>query len=233
MDERYHLKELDETGKNWEKLLTRLLAGAPGNRVLDVGSGSGFLSILLGQMGYEVTGLDSSQWMVGESRGIGQYYGLEDRVKFLYGDAAHMELPDEGFDIVISRYATFLFTEPEAAYGEWRRVLKPGGILLNFDMNWMAPVLDPEVQARFAQDEQRVVEQYGPFRDMYHNEAVLASMKTLPLAGENRPRWDESCLESLGFSQISREFHREEGLWNPRSALRYGAVPTFSIRAVK
>ena len=233
MDERYHLKELEETGKNWEALLRKLLAGAPGKRVLDVGSGSGFLSILLGQMGYEVTGLDSSEWMVGESRGVADCYGLGDRVGFLHGDAAHMDLEDGSFDIVISRYATFLFTEPVSACREWRRVLKPGGILLNFDMNWMAPVLNPEVQARFAQDEQRVVEQYGPFRDMYHNEAVLESMKHLPLAGEKRPDWDVRCLKELGFSRISGEFHRDEGLWTPRSALRYGAIPVFSVQAVK
>ena len=233
MDERYHLRELDETGKNWEAVLKPLLKAAPGRRVLDVGSGSGFLSILLGRLGYQVTGLDSSDWMVNESRGIAEYYGLSGQVEFCLGDAARMDLPGGGYDIVISRYASFLFTDPAGVYRECRRVLKPGGILLNFDMNWMAPVLDPRVGAAFRQDEARLAEEFGPIRDMYHNEAVLEQMKALPLAGVSRPDWDRDCLEQLGFSDISLARYPDAGLWNRRSGLRYRSIPTFSVRAVR
>ena len=233
MDPNYHLDELDETGNAWETMLRRMLAGAPGDRVLDVGSGSGFLSILLGQMGYRVTGLDSYPLMVRMGRGTAEQYGLSDRVDFQEGDAAWMVIPTDTYDIVVSRYSSFLFRTPEECLRECRRVLKPGGIFLNFDMNWLAPVLSPEAGERFRQDDRAYTEKFGPCHDMYHNDQVLEQMKTLPLAAADRPGWDVEFLKEIGYSEVSAEFHPDAGLWNEKAALRYRSIPTFSVRAVK
>ena len=53
-------------------------------------------------------------------------------------DAEHLSFQDESFDVVISRNLTWTLPEAAQAYKEWTRVLKPGGLLLNFDANYGA-----------------------------------------------------------------------------------------------
>ena len=55
---------------------------------------------------------------------------------FLVMDAEKLEFEDASFDMVISRNLTWTLPHAEEAYQEWKRVLKPGGILLNFDANY-------------------------------------------------------------------------------------------------
>ena len=43
---------------------------------------------------------------------------------------------DNTFDMIVSRNVTWNLEHPDRAYYEWMRVLKPGGVLLNFDANW-------------------------------------------------------------------------------------------------
>ena len=48
-------------------------------------------------------------------------------------DAECPAFPDETFDVVVSRNLTWTLPHPERAYRQWLRILKPGGILLNYD----------------------------------------------------------------------------------------------------
>ena len=58
--------------------------------------------------------------------------------EFLVMDAEKLEFGDDTFDVVISRNLTWTLPHPQEAYREWKRVLKPGGILLNFDADYGA-----------------------------------------------------------------------------------------------
>ncbi len=51
-------------------------------------------------------------------------------------DAEKLRFADESFDVVISRNLTWTLPDVKSAYREWVRVLKKGGILLNFDANY-------------------------------------------------------------------------------------------------
>lgn len=69
-------------------------------------------------------------------------------------DAENPMFADETFDVVISRNLTWTLPNAEHAYGEWMRVLKTGGVLLNFDANYgKEDVADtkglPEAHAHF------------------------------------------------------------------------------------
>lgn len=98
-------------------------------RILDVGCGTGFFTILLAKQGHHVTGTDLTPDMIANSRILAK----EEQVScdFQVMDAEHLSFQDESFDVVISRNLTWTLPEAAQAYKEWTRVLKPGGLLLN------------------------------------------------------------------------------------------------------
>ena len=65
---------------------------------------------------------------------------------------------DETFDAVVSRNLTWNLEDPEQAYKEWMRVLKKGGILLNYDANWYHHLFDAEKREEYEKDRQMVTE---------------------------------------------------------------------------
>jgi SAM-dependent methyltransferase len=100
-----------------------LLAPAPGERVLDVGCGTGRLTAQIARSGADVVGLDASGRMLSEA--------TEARPggAFVRGDAR--ELPFEGaFDAVFSNAALHWITAQDAALGSIADALAPGGRLV-------------------------------------------------------------------------------------------------------
>jgi O-methyltransferase/aklanonic acid methyltransferase len=106
-------------------------APQPGQRVLDVACGRGVClraaAHEVGSSGY-VLGVDLSSAMVDLARhdlaGLGLPPGSVDvRV----GDAEHLDVPDESFDVVVCGFGVFFFPDPSAALSESWRVLRSGG----------------------------------------------------------------------------------------------------------
>ena len=87
-------------------------------KVLDVGCGSGFFEVLLGQQGFEVTGIDLTEEMVAKANGMIAEYGLDaKRVKALTMDAENPDFATESFDVIITRNLTWTLPHPIEAYG--------------------------------------------------------------------------------------------------------------------
>ena len=132
-----------------ETLAERIAAAYPGRRneeitVLDIGTGPGFFAIILAERGYRVTAVDYTDSMLEKARlnaGI-----WRDRITFLKMNAEELQLPDRSFDVIVSRNVTWNLHDPVKAYGEWTRVLKEGGLLLNFDANWYRYLYDEEAR---------------------------------------------------------------------------------------
>src|SRR5918995_7530729 len=94
--------------------------------VLDVGAGTGSLSLLAAELGYEVTALDLSDGMLSKAREKAATRGLE--LAFEVGAA--MSPPEGPFDAVMERHVLWTLPDPVGALREWRRVTVPGGRLV-------------------------------------------------------------------------------------------------------
>ena len=126
-------------------------------RVLEVGTGPGFFAILLRELGGAVTAIDLTPAMLAEAKKNAG--ALADDICFLEMNAEALRFPDACFDVVLSRNLTRNLPHPEQAYAEWARVLKPGGLLLNFDANWYACLFDDEARRAYARDRANSAEQ--------------------------------------------------------------------------
>ncbi len=100
--------------------LIELLAPQPGERILDLGCGTGHLTAKLAEAGCEVIGIDSSSPMVEEAR------RLYPRVRFEVADARDFAF-DDAFDAVFSNAVLHWVKEPEKAIACVQRALEPGG----------------------------------------------------------------------------------------------------------
>lgn len=105
-------------------------------RILDVGCGTGFFTILLAKEGHQVTGIDLTPDMITHAKELAEEEKADCR--FMVMDAEAPDFPDEEFDVIVSRNLTWTLPDAEHAYQEWFRVLKPGGVMINLDANYGA-----------------------------------------------------------------------------------------------
>ena len=131
----------DETIGRWRRALRENLPKCRVRKVLDIGTGPGFFASVLSMEGYEVTAVDYSPGMLEQARENADDHGAV--VRFMQMDAQKLDFPDNTFDAVVSRNLTWNLEDPAMAYAEWLRVLRPGGILLNFD-SWEVDYLRPD-----------------------------------------------------------------------------------------
>ena len=101
--------------------------------ILEAGTGPGFFAILLCELGYDVTAIDLTPAMLEEAKkNAGEMAGS---IRFMEMNAESLDFEDASFDVVISRNLTWNLPNPDAAYAEWVRVLKPGGMLCVLELS--------------------------------------------------------------------------------------------------
>lgn len=203
----------------WLSHLTKQLPKGHTLRILDIGTGSGFFSILLAGEGHDMTGIDMSAGMVHEAKKNALAFGR--RATFCKMNAQELLFFDASFDAIVTRNLTWTLPDVMKAYREWHRVLKKGGILLNFDsdygrMTFAKTKNQSSVHASVAQEELDIC---NKIKD------------ALRISTHQRPAWDGFYLESLGFKveiqeDIAAIVHRDP-------AMQYDKIPFFALRAVK
>ncbi len=224
-----------ERPKKW---LERIEAMAPTNRplrILDAGCGPGFFSILLSMAGHQVTGIDGSAGMLAYAGRNAAKYGVSPVL--LQGDFGALPFPDESFDLVVSRNVTHIIREHLKVYGEWLRVLKPGGVLLIFDANWHLPYQPGPIREEAIRREREGLKKYG--RGYTHDgsyeyiDSALDPENYRVFGQAQRPDFDTGVLRQLPCKNISFVRDVTEELWSEREKAFYAATPLFMLRAEK
>lgn len=219
-------KWADELIRNFPKAEGRTL------KVLDIGTGPGFYAIILASRGYDVTAVDLSEGMIEQAKHNAG--SLAEKIRFFKMDAQDLSFPDNEFDVIVTRNLTWNLPDPVKAYGEWRRVLRDGGVMLNIDSNWYAYLFDDEKKCEKLADRENVLNAGFEDHDSYDESWLMENIsRTLPMGKLPRPQWDAVTLLDLGFKDVSADTTVSRRLWSREEMLNYASTPCFLIRAVK
>jgi ubiquinone/menaquinone biosynthesis C-methylase UbiE len=170
----------------WDRIFDVLVPQRGGLDALDVGCGTGFLSFELAARGHRVTGIDFAPAMLAEARRKAAESGAS--IRFEEADAEHLPFPPGSFDLVISRHLLWTLPHPEAAIGEWVRVLRPGGRLAVIDGQF-----DPRALLIHQRENARNSAEYATIGDQ------------LPFLG-GRPRGEiEALLNAHGLVNVGSD----------------------------
>lgn len=217
----------------WYSILAPEVVGGKALSILDAGCGAGFFEMFLGRWGHHVTAVDYNEKMLEEARRNVEILGLSNQTTFIKMDAQNLAFEDESFDMVISRNITWVLENPEKAYREWIRVLKPGGTLLNFDANWFLHLSDEEAGQAYQNGIAAAEAKGFSFRESDHNHELQELIQSLPLTKLRRPQWDVQTLLSMKCESIAVRPRLPNEIYDDYYQEIYREIPTFLISAVK
>src|ERR1051326_7096582 len=172
----------------WDRIFDLVLRGRQGLDALDVGCGTGFLSLELAGRGHRVAGIDFAPAMLAEARNKAAAQGAA--VRFEHGDAEALPFAADSFDLVMTRHVLWTLPHPEAAIDEWIRVLRPGGRLAVMDSQFDPSVLEKSPQNARSSTEYAGIGDGLPFlgaRPQAEIEALLRAHGLAAVAGDPVP----------------------------------------------
>lgn len=233
----------DEIARRWMKEIEDVIPQGRRLRILDVGCGTGFFSIMLAKKGHDVIGIDLTPEMVEKAGQLAQeeltpemigeaaqsvqvWMNQEEQAActFLVMDAEQLAFDDAYFDMVITRNLTWTLPHVEQAYSEWLRVLKPGGILLNFDADYGLEDTEdvsnlPPLHAHHM---------IGEWMLRENNEIK----RMLDVTTHRRPFWDVAVLASLNVKRFQIDLGVSERIYLKMDEF-YNPTPLFKLCVVK
>jgi demethylmenaquinone methyltransferase / 2-methoxy-6-polyprenyl-1,4-benzoquinol methylase len=127
--------------RKWRRELVKWVEVHPGERILDVCTGTGEIAIEFAEnsLAGKIVGVDSSEEMLGIARGKIKNKGLENRIELIKGNALELPFEDGSFDVVSIGFGLRNIGDYKKGISEMVRVLKDGGRLLMLEFS---PPLD-------------------------------------------------------------------------------------------
>lgn len=173
--------------------------------ILDVGTGTGYFSILLAKEGHKVTGIDLTPAMIEGAKKMAVAESVQ--AEFCVMNAQELEFNEGTFDAVVTRNLTWTLPDPVKAYSEWLRVLKPGGVLMNFDADYANSVRNGGEVSKAGKKDNIYCHDRIDQRLLQENAEITLSM---PVSRESRPDWDINCLKQLGVASCGSDLSAGE-----------------------
>ena len=169
--EAYHLNQTQSERAQferpiWEKVWSNALptVSEEAVRVLDLGCGSGYVTHLLSDCGYEAIGVDGSEEMINQAKqeNILRRSAGRATADFRVGDAHDPAFQEGSFDAITSRYVLWTLLDPQAAINRWVSLLKPGGVIACVDAAWYPKGIDAGTEVDSVDGPSAFVETYTP-----------------------------------------------------------------------
>ena len=202
----------DEKHERWLKEFHRYIPQDRPLRVLDLGTGTGFFALVFAAEGHEATGIDLTPDMIDRARQTAEILGLQAdfQADFAVMDAEEPDFAPESFDVLVTRNLTWTLPHIEKAYREWYRLLKPGGVLINFDADYSAALEEPEYMKE-------------------ENEAITMEVGAYH---QPRPQWDVQLLIEAGFERVSVDMGAYRRIYAEIDEF-FNPTPIFCLAAYK
>ncbi|MDD4222905.1 MAG: class I SAM-dependent methyltransferase [Candidatus Methanomethylophilus sp.] len=193
----------DEEVAFWKALFGQIIPGERLN-VLDVGCGTGEMSLLLAGMGHKVTGVDLSEKMLdraaSKAKAMAQAgHGVD--VEFMNGDAETPPFESGSFDAIVTRHVLWTLPNPQNAVTSWMRTLKEGGKLAVIDGIWDDGSLETRLRRKVGELLILVFERNDISRDSYSPEMNA----TLPHSKGVSADTVRAYMENAGLRDIGTE----------------------------
>jgi ubiquinone/menaquinone biosynthesis C-methylase UbiE len=210
-----HVVEAEEVARTpgFRALRDRIIERAeprPGEIAVDVGAGTGLLTLALAEVVERVWSIDISASMCEYLRAKAATAG-RDNVEVAMASATSLPMVDAAADLVVSNYCFHHLDDPgkEKALAEIRRVLRPGGRLVFGDMMFRVSVTD-------ARDRQVVAAKVRSLLRRGPAGAARLARNAFRFAGRRwerpaRAQWWEASLQRAGFTDIEVEVLSHEG----------------------
>ena len=123
----------DAQARAWRRLISEISGPTPLD-TLDIGCGTGFLSLLLAERGHRIIGVDVAPAMLAEARIKAAAQGLD--VRFMEADVEALDLPGTSLDLIVERHVLWTLPHPDLALDGWRRLLRPDGRIVLIEGHW-------------------------------------------------------------------------------------------------
>ena len=167
--------------------------------ILDIGAGTGFVSLSLAEMGHRLTAMDITDGMLEKARSKAVESNLD--IDFHIGDAEELPFPSESFDCVVCRWLLWTLPNPEKAITHWSRVLRNGGLIICIDGQWNYSSLKGKLKKLCRKAAIFIYEKNNPNNlgyDLHINESLPFSTGVAPEEAGN-------LFEYAGLENISTE----------------------------